>query len=87
MCTDVDRNDKSRICAPGSVKVIGRRQIEMYSVFEGGLRRARCLSVPHVGGDGDGCEGLQCISSVVLDDLPDGAAGDSRGAVARPCRV
>lgn len=31
MCTDVDRNDKSRICVPGSVKVIGRRQIEMYS--------------------------------------------------------
>ena len=30
MCTDVDRNDKSRICVPGSVKVIGRRQIEMY---------------------------------------------------------
>jgi anthranilate synthase len=31
MCTDVDRNDKSRICVPGSVKVIGRRQIEMYA--------------------------------------------------------
>ena len=31
MCTDVDRNDKSRICIPGSVQVIGRRQIEMYS--------------------------------------------------------
>jgi len=31
MCTDVDRNDKSRICEPGSVNVIGRRQIEMYS--------------------------------------------------------
>ncbi|WP_019633379.1 anthranilate synthase component I [Actinomadura atramentaria] len=31
MCTDVDRNDKSRICVPGSVKVLGRRQIEMYS--------------------------------------------------------
>ncbi len=31
MCTDVDRNDKSRICKPGSVRVIGRRQIEMYS--------------------------------------------------------
>jgi anthranilate synthase len=31
MCTDVDRNDKSRICEPGSVKVLGRRQIEMYS--------------------------------------------------------
>lgn len=31
MCTDVDRNDKARICVPGSVKVIGRRQIEIYS--------------------------------------------------------
>jgi len=31
MCTDVDRNDKSRICEPGSIQVIGRRQIEMYS--------------------------------------------------------
>lgn len=31
MCTDVDRNDKSRICEPGSVNVIGRRLIEIYS--------------------------------------------------------
>ena len=31
MCTDVDRNDKSRVCEPGSVQVIGRRQIEIYS--------------------------------------------------------
>mmetsp|Transcript_11356 Transcript_11356/g.26196 ORF Transcript_11356/g.26196 Transcript_11356/m.26196 type:complete len:776 (+) Transcript_11356:93-2420(+) len=31
MCTDVDRNDKSRICEHGSVEVIGRRQIELYS--------------------------------------------------------
>ncbi len=31
MCTDVDRNDKSRVCVPGTVQVIGRRQIEMYS--------------------------------------------------------
>ncbi|MCP5144133.1 MAG: anthranilate synthase component I [Gammaproteobacteria bacterium] len=31
MCTDVDRNDKARVCVPGSIKVIGRRQIEMYS--------------------------------------------------------
>ena len=31
MCTDVDRNDKSRVCVAGSVKIIGRRQIEMYS--------------------------------------------------------
>jgi len=31
MCTDVDRNDKSRICEHGTVQVIGRRQIELYS--------------------------------------------------------
>lgn len=31
MCTDVDRNDKSRICEPGSVRVIGRRLIESYA--------------------------------------------------------
>ena len=31
MCTDVDRNDKSRVCVPGSVNVLGRRQVEMYS--------------------------------------------------------
>jgi len=31
MCTDVDRNDKARVCVPGTVQVIGRRQIEVYS--------------------------------------------------------
>ncbi len=31
MCTDVDRNDKSRVCVPGSVKVIGRRLLESYA--------------------------------------------------------
>jgi anthranilate synthase len=31
MCTDVDRNDKARICVPGSIKVLARRQIETYS--------------------------------------------------------
>ncbi|MEO8025670.1 MAG: anthranilate synthase component I [Bryobacteraceae bacterium] len=31
MCSDVDRNDKSRVCVPGSVKVIGRRLIESYA--------------------------------------------------------
>jgi anthranilate synthase len=31
MCTDVDRNDKSRVCEPGSVRVIGRRLIEAYA--------------------------------------------------------
>jgi anthranilate synthase len=31
MCTDVDRNDKSRVSVPGSVKVVGRRLIESYA--------------------------------------------------------
>ena len=31
MCTDVDRNDKSRICEPGSVQLVGRRLVETYS--------------------------------------------------------
>jgi anthranilate synthase len=31
MCTDVDRNDKSRVAEPGTVRVIGRRLIESYA--------------------------------------------------------
>jgi anthranilate synthase len=31
MCTDVDRNDKSRVCLPGTVEVVGRRLIESYA--------------------------------------------------------
>ena len=31
MCTDVDRSDKSRVCEADSVRVIGHRQIEIYS--------------------------------------------------------
>jgi anthranilate synthase len=31
MCTDVDRNDKSRVCVPGTVELVGRRMVESYS--------------------------------------------------------
>lgn len=31
MCTDVDRNDKARVCLPGTVRVTGRREIVRYS--------------------------------------------------------
>jgi len=31
MCTDVDRNDKARVCKPGSVRLLARRQIETYT--------------------------------------------------------
>lgn len=46
MCTDVDRNDKARICEPGSVRLLARRLIERYAGLfhtvdhvEGRLRR------------------------------------------------
>jgi anthranilate synthase len=31
MCTDVDRNDKSRVCVPGSIRLLARRTIERYA--------------------------------------------------------
>jgi anthranilate synthase len=31
MCTDVDRNDKARICEAGSTRLLARRQIETYA--------------------------------------------------------
>ncbi|WNI18891.1 anthranilate synthase component I [Actinacidiphila sp. ITFR-21] len=33
MCTDVDRNDKARVCVPGTVRVTARRRIELYSTL------------------------------------------------------
>ena len=64
MCTDVDRNDKSRVCEPGTVKVIGRRLIEAYAglvpyggsrrrLSAGRLRFARRLPEPYVGRHAD----------------------------------
>lgn len=56
MCSDVDRNDKSRICEPGSVRVIGRRQIEMYSRL--------IHTVDHIEGRlRDGMDGLDAFLS------------------------
>ncbi len=31
MCTDVDRNDKARICKPGTVRLVDRRLVERYA--------------------------------------------------------
>lgn len=56
MCTDVDRNDKSRVCRPGSVRVIGRRLIERYA----GLFH----TVDHVEGElADGYDSLDAFLS------------------------
>jgi anthranilate synthase len=51
MCTDVDRNDKARVCEPDSIRVVARRQLELYATLihtvdhiEGVLRPERdCL--------------------------------------------
>jgi anthranilate synthase len=56
MCTDVDRNDKARVCVPGSVRVLGRRQIETYT----GLYH----TVDHVEGKlRDDCDGIDAFLS------------------------
>ncbi|MFG2139939.1 anthranilate synthase component I [Streptomyces sp. NPDC048650] len=46
MCTDVDRNDKARVCVPGSVQVTARRRIEMYSTLIHTVDRVRGVLAP-----------------------------------------
>nr|WP_034094925.1 anthranilate synthase component I [Streptacidiphilus albus] len=41
MCTDVDRNDKAKVCVPGTVQVTERRRIEMYSAVIHTVDRVR----------------------------------------------
>jgi len=56
MCTDVDRNDKARVCKAGSVQVIGRRMIEIYSRL--------IHTVDHVIGElRDDCDGFDALLS------------------------
>jgi len=90
MCTDVDRNDKSRVCEPGSVKLIGRRLIEAYAgVFH---------TVDHVVGDlAEGFDSLDAFlthmwsvtmigapkkaAAQAIEDLEVGARGWYGGAI------
>ena len=64
MCTDVDRNDKARVCVPGTHQGAGaaadrdlletvshRRSCRGHAAA--GLRLARCVPDPCLGGDGD----------------------------------
>ena len=64
MCTDVDRNDKSRVCKPGTVKVIARRLIESYAglfhtvdhvegILADGFDSLDAFLTPHVGRHAD----------------------------------
>jgi len=71
MCTDVDRNDKARVCRAGSVRVLGRRMIEIYSRL--------IHTVDHVMGElRDGCDGFDSLLShmwaVTLTGAPKPAA-------------
>jgi anthranilate synthase len=56
MCTDVDRNDKARVCIAGSINLLARRQIEAYA----GLFH----TVDHVEGTlREGCDGIDAFLS------------------------
>ena len=56
MCTDVDRNDKARVCRAGTVNVLGRRMIEMYSRL--------IHTVDHVVGElREDCDGFDALLS------------------------
>jgi anthranilate synthase len=56
MCTDVDRNDKARVCEAGSIRLVARRQIEIYSRL--------IHTVDHVRGTlRPGCDGLDAFLS------------------------
>jgi anthranilate synthase len=56
MCTDVDRNDKARVCQAGTVRVLGRRLVEVYSRL--------IHTVDHVVGQlRDDCDGLDALLS------------------------
>mgnify|MGYP001167778874 CR=1 FL=1 len=71
MCTDVDRNDKARICKAGTVRVLGRRMIEIYSRL--------IHTVDYVVGElKDECDGFDALLShmwaVTLTGAPKPAA-------------
>jgi anthranilate synthase len=71
MCTDIDRNDKAAVCVPGSIRVIGRRQLETYSHL--------IHTVDHVSGrlrsDCDAIDALRAhLWSVTLTGAPRPAA-------------
>jgi anthranilate synthase len=83
MCTDVDRNDKSRVSEPGTVKVIGRRLIESYAgVFH---------TVDHVEGFlKEGFDGLDAFLShmwaVTIIGAPKKAAAQTVEALEKDAR-
>jgi anthranilate synthase len=83
MCTDVDRNDKSRVCVPGTVKVIERRLIERYAgVFH---------TVDHVEGQlAEGFDSLDAFLShmwaVTLIGAPKKAATQAIEALEKSAR-
>ncbi|MEV8515401.1 anthranilate synthase component I [Dactylosporangium sp. NPDC051484] len=71
MCTDVDRNDKARVCEAGTVRVTGRRQIEMYSALIHTVDRVEGLLRP----DRDALDGfLAHLWAVTVTGAPKIAA-------------
>jgi anthranilate synthase len=71
MCTDVDRNDKARVCEAGTVRVTARRQIEMYSALIHTVDRVEGLLRP----DRDALDGfLAHLWAVTVTGAPKLAA-------------
>jgi anthranilate synthase len=83
MCTDVDRNDKSRICEPGTVRVLARRLVERFAgVFH---------TVDHVEGYlKQGCDSLDAFLShmwsVTMIGAPKKAASRAVEALEKDAR-
>lgn len=94
MCTDVDRNDMSRVCLPGSVKLLGRRLIEKYSRLIHTVDHLEGRLAPHF----DSIDALLChmwactvtgspkpIAMQTIEDLENSPRGWYSGAVGFLC--
>ena len=89
MCTDVDRNDKSRVCVPGSVRVADRCQVlalptvyHMVSTVTGQLRAdvglAELLRATFPGGSVTGAPKRRAMQ--IIAELEPGERGPYTGA-------
>ncbi|RKE21283.1 anthranilate synthase component I [Streptomyces sp. TLI_171] len=71
MCTDVDRNDKARVCLPGTVRITARRSIELYSTLIHTVDRVEGVLAP----DRDALDGfLTHLWAVTVTGAPKLAA-------------
>jgi anthranilate synthase len=77
MCTDVDRNDKSRVCVAGSVRVIGRRQLELMGVvgFDGNMNTGLTLRTVRIK---NGIAEVRAGATLLFESDPDAEEAETR---------